>query len=120
MSDDDLMAPGPLPGQVYSGVISELTPFLEEVDHAATTLLQRVDDLMTARTDGYGARLTDWSGPLRSDFDDQFPASQAELSALIDAVQALQAQARSAVSGYASQREAEARSYGTYGPVEYV
>lgn len=122
MSDDDdiEMAPGPFPGQVRNSVIVQLSPYLEEVDTTASTLIARLGDLIAARRTAHGTRLTDWAGPFRDDFEGQFPAGQGELAGLIDEVQALQAAAREAAYADADDREYAAQHGGSVVPGGYV
>jgi hypothetical protein len=97
VGDDDLQAPGPLPFQIFASLSEELAA----VSNAGQAVIDRTSELMTARRQGVASDLAEWTGGHRDRFDAQLPASQADLSHLIDQVQALMASASSAVSRYA-------------------
>lgn len=97
MGDDDLLAPGANPFQILASLSEEL----EAVRTAGQAAIDRTSELMTARRQGVASDLVDWTGGHRDRFDAQLPASQADLSSLIDQVQALVAAASGAVTEYA-------------------
>ncbi len=94
--DDDLLAPGPLPFELMADLADELNA----VRVAGQAVIDRTSELMTARRQGVAGTLADWTGGHRDRFDAQLPASQADLSHLIDEVQAIMASASSAVDRY--------------------
>ena len=65
---------------------------VDAVHAAAGAAISRVTELMDVRRAGV-ATLDDWTGRHRRRFDTQFPASQADLAALIDCLQGLRGDA---------------------------
>lgn len=96
--DDILIAPGPSPMQLYMEVADEVGA----VYTAANNLIAAAEELMQYRAEQRTAHMGDWSGGFRDDFDSQFPASQAELSYIIDEAQRLKAKASGAAWDYAN------------------
>ena len=92
----DVWAPGPLPGQVDEMVADELG----QVRSTGQALIDRLGELVDARRAAHDLRLVDWSGPHRDRFDEQMPASQADLASLIDHVQSRMRAASGAVDRY--------------------